>query len=155
MSARKTTERDLPDRVVKPQHDASDPTASAWASANAGSGKTHVLTQRVIKLLLRGEDPAKILCITFTKAAAATMATRVFDTLAAWTALDDAGLDDAIRKIGVTPDEKLRDARAAAVCAGAGNAGRPEGADHPRLLHEPSAPVSVRGRGRRGLRGAG
>src|SRR5690606_18178411 len=51
---------------------------------------------------------AKILCITFTKAAAATMASRVFNTLSAWTALDDAGLDHAIRDIGVVPDEKLR-----------------------------------------------
>ena len=70
---------------------------SAWVSANAGSGKTHVLAQRVIRLLLRGTDPAKILCITFTKAAAANMANRVFDTLAEWTALDDAALDDADR----------------------------------------------------------
>jgi ATP-dependent helicase/nuclease subunit A len=97
-----------PEHVVKPQFEASDPTVSAWASANAGSGKTHVLTQRVIKLLLRGEDPAKILCITFTKAAAATMATRVFDTLSAWTALDDIALDGAIRDIGLIPDEALR-----------------------------------------------
>ena len=108
MSTRIAGKSKPPDRVVKPQHDASDPTVSAWASANAGSGKTHVLTQRVIKLLLRGEDPAKILCITFTKAAAATMATRVFNTLSAWTALDDADLDQAIRDIGVAPDEKLR-----------------------------------------------
>lgn len=108
MSVRNLNRPDLPERVVKPQHDASDPDVSAWASANAGSGKTHVLTHRVIKLLLRGEDPAKILCITFTKAAAATMATRVFDTLSAWTALDDAGLDQEIRKIGFVADEKLR-----------------------------------------------
>lgn len=107
MSAR-NTRRELPERVLKPQYQASDPTVSAWASANAGSGKTHVLTQRVIKLLLRGEDPAKILCITFTKAAAATMATRVFNTLSAWTALDDPELDQAIRDIGIAPDEKLR-----------------------------------------------
>ena len=58
------------------------PAASAWVSANAGSGKTHVLAQRVIRLLLDGTDPAKILCLTFTKAAAANMANRVFDTLA-------------------------------------------------------------------------
>ena len=108
MSARHTDRRELPERVLKPQIEASDPTVSAWASANAGSGKTHVLTQRVIKLLLRGEDPAKILCITFTKAAAATMAKRVFDTLAAWTTLDDAALDREIRQIGFVPDVKLR-----------------------------------------------
>ncbi|MFN3349758.1 double-strand break repair helicase AddA [Pseudorhodoplanes sp.] len=108
MSTRSATKKRPPDHVVKPQHTASDPAVSAWASANAGSGKTHVLTQRVIKLLLRGEDPAKILCITFTKAAAANMATRVFNTLSAWTALDDEGLDDEIRSIGLIPDDSLR-----------------------------------------------
>jgi ATP-dependent helicase/nuclease subunit A len=80
-----------------------------FVSANAGSGKTHVLVQRVINLLLRGEDPAKILCITFTKAAATNMATRVFNTLAEWTALDDAALDDKIRlATGKTPDATQR-----------------------------------------------
>ena len=108
MSSRPANRPKPPEHVIKRQFEASDPAVSAWASANAGSGKTHVLTQRVIKLLLRGEDPAKILCITFTKAAAATMATRVFDTLAKWTALDDTGLDDAIREIGFTPDATLR-----------------------------------------------
>ena len=102
------TRPNIPQSVIESQHQASDPGVSAWASANAGSGKTHVLTQRVIKLLLRGEDPAKILCITFTKAAAATMATRVFDTLATWTALDDGALDEAIRNIGATPDARTR-----------------------------------------------
>lgn len=102
------TRPDIPASVIESQHEASDPGVSAWASANAGSGKTHVLTQRVIKLLLRGEDPAKILCITFTKAAAATMATRVFNTLATWTALDDAALDSAIRNIGAAPDALTR-----------------------------------------------
>ena len=100
--------RTIPPAVLQSQHDASDPEVSAWASANAGSGKTHVLTQRVIKLLLQGEDPAKILCITFTKAAASTMATRVFDTLAAWTALDDNALDAAIRAIGARADARTR-----------------------------------------------
>ena len=88
---------------------AADPERSVFVSANAGSGKTHVLVQRVINLLLRGEDPAKILCITFTKAAAANMATRVFDTLAEWTALDDAALDEKIRlATGKTPDAAQR-----------------------------------------------
>ncbi len=80
-----------PPAVIEAQHKASDPAVSAWVSANAGSGKTHVLTERVIRLLLTGTAPEKILCITFTKAAAANMATRVFDTLSEWIALDDAG----------------------------------------------------------------
>ena len=80
-----------------------------FVSANAGSGKTHVLVQRVINLLLRGEDPAKILCITFTKAAAANMATRVFDTLAEWTTLDESTLDERIKlATGKAPDAARR-----------------------------------------------
>src|ERR1043165_6391521 len=89
----------IPDTVIANQHAASDPAASAWVSANAGSGKTFVLAQRVIRLLLGGTDPAKILCLTFTKAAAANMAKTVFDRLAQWTALDDAELDGEIRKL--------------------------------------------------------
>ncbi len=93
--------RDIPDVVRNVQIEASDPGVSAWVAANAGSGKTHVLAQRVIRLLLSGVEPARILCITFTKAAAANMANRVFDRLAAWTALDDAALDAAMKEIGV------------------------------------------------------
>ena len=93
--------RIIPDAVTERQTEASDPVRSAWVSANAGSGKTHVLAQRVIRLLLSGVDPARILCITFTKAAAANMANRVFDDLRAWTVLDDAALDEAMRKTGV------------------------------------------------------
>src|SRR5262245_48826522 len=89
--------RMIPDAAKARQIAAADPERSVFVSANAGSGKTHVLVQRVINLLMRGEDPAKILCITFTKAAAATMATRVFETLAEWTALDDTALDEKIR----------------------------------------------------------
>jgi ATP-dependent helicase/nuclease subunit A len=88
--------RIIPPDVSKVQIDAADPDVSAFVSANAGSGKTHVLAQRVINLLLRGVDPAKILCITFTKAAAANMANRVFGTLAEWTTLDDSALDKGI-----------------------------------------------------------
>ena len=87
----------IPDTCAGVQIEASDPEVSALVSANAGSGKTHVLAQRVINLLLGGCDPAKILCITFTKAAAANMANRVFGTLAEWTTLDDAALDERIR----------------------------------------------------------
>ena len=87
----------IPPDVLRLQGEVSDPAVSAWVAANAGSGKTHVLAQRVIGLLLAGVEPEKILCITFTKAAAANMAKRVFDTLAHWTTLDDAALDAAIR----------------------------------------------------------
>lgn len=69
------------------QGKASDPAVSAWVSANAGSGKTFVLTRRVIRLLLAGAKPSQILCLTFTKAAAAEMANRVFKTLGQWVAV--------------------------------------------------------------------
>ncbi len=92
-----TTARKIPPAVRSVQIDAANPEVSAFVAANAGSGKTHVLAQRVINLLLRGVDPAKILCITFTKAAAANMANRVFGTLADWTALDDNALDEQIK----------------------------------------------------------
>src|SRR5713101_822030 len=101
--------RAIPDAVRATQARASDPAASAFVSANAGSGKTHVLVQRVIRLLLDGVPPEKILCITFTKAAAANMAERVFSTLGHWVTLDDAALDAAIREAGIARvDAKLR-----------------------------------------------
>ncbi len=101
--------RPIPEAVRATQARASNPMSSAFVSANAGSGKTHVLVQRVIRLLLDGVPPEKILCITFTKAAAANMAERVFTTLGHWITLDDASLDDAIREVGIAhPDRRLR-----------------------------------------------
>src|SRR6478735_10264964 len=101
--------RIIPETVLRLQITASDPAVSAWVAANAGSGKTHVLAQRVIRLLLDGVEPGKILCITFTKAAAANMANRVFDELRRWTALDDASLDQAILRISnLAPGVMLR-----------------------------------------------
>ena len=90
----------VPEDTRARQHRASHPQSSAWVSANAGSGKTHVLTQRVVRLLLGDVPPARILCLTFTKAAAANMSIRVFDTLAEWTRLDDAALTEAILRTG-------------------------------------------------------
>jgi ATP-dependent helicase/nuclease subunit A len=108
MTAARTI-RVIPEDLRRMQVEASDPAVSAWVTANAGSGKTHVLAQRVIRLLLDGVDPAKILCITFTKAAAANMANRVFDELRRWTALDDAKLDVAIKGISnLQPDAARR-----------------------------------------------
>ncbi|SIO07998.1 DNA helicase/exodeoxyribonuclease V, subunit A [Bradyrhizobium erythrophlei] len=103
--------RAIPDAVRATQARASDPAASAFVSANAGSGKTHVLVQRVIRLLLEGVPPEKILCITFTKAAAANMAERVFSTLGHWVTLGDEALDAAIREAGIPHvNAKLRKA---------------------------------------------
>src|SRR3981081_660390 len=99
----------IPEALRRIQMQASDPAGSAWVAANAGSGKTHVLAQRVIRLLLDGVEPGKILCITFTKAAAANMANRVFDELRRWTALDDAQLTAAIRLMcDIDPAPALR-----------------------------------------------
>src|SRR5215467_11374284 len=106
------TIRAIPEELLRVQVAASDPAVSAWVAANAGSGKTHVLAQRVIRLLLDGVDPAKILCITFTKAAAADMSNRVFDELRRWTALDDDALDAAIERISRAKPNAIRRARA-------------------------------------------
>ena len=115
--------RQIPDAVRRKQADASDPSCSAFVAANAGSGKTHVLAQRVIRLMLDGApggvDPSRILCITFTKAAAANMAARVYDRLRGWIALDDAALDAALREIGVTSIDAGKRARARALFAAA------------------------------------
>src|SRR4051794_33329678 len=103
--------RTIPAPIRDAQVRASDPAASAFVSANAGSGKTHVLEQRVIRLLLAGVPPEKVLCLTFTKAAAANMAERVFTTLGHWVTLDDTALDAAIRDAGIAhPNARLRKA---------------------------------------------
>ena len=84
---------------------ASDPSVSAWVSANAGSGKTFVLVQRVVRLLLAGADPSRILCLTFTKAAAVNMQNRVVNRLRRWaTAPDDTLADELAGLDGRRPD---------------------------------------------------
>ena len=99
----------VPAETARKQERVSDPAASAWVSANAGSGKTTVLVRRVIRLLLAGNSPARILCLTFTKAAAANMANKVLQTLSNWVRLDDDALDAAIREISpLAPSDALR-----------------------------------------------
>ncbi len=86
------------------QSRASRPDTSAWVAANAGAGKTHVLKMRVLRLLLSGTPPERIVCLTFTKAAAAEMAERVFRELATWTSLDDDRLAGELVKLtGAVP----------------------------------------------------
>src|SRR3954468_23232672 len=94
----------IPEDTVRNQRRAADPRASAWVSANAGAGKTKVLTDRVLRLLLAGAPPGRILCLTFTKSAAANMAIKIFERLGKWVTLDDAALSIDIEKLeGVRP----------------------------------------------------
>jgi len=74
------------------QRRAADARASVWVDASAGTGKTTVLTNRVLSLLLNGTPPARILCLTFTKAAAAEMANRIAARLQEWAAMPDGQL---------------------------------------------------------------
>ena len=92
---------------------AADPNQSVWVSANAGSGKTRVLTNRVIRLMLTGTPPERILCLTYTKAAAAEMAGRLFSELSHWASFEDDKLIDEVRKLtGASVSENdLRAAR--------------------------------------------
>lgn len=104
---------DLLAETTQSQHNASDPAASAWVAANAGAGKTHVLKMRVLRLLLAGVAPERILCLTYTKAAAAEMAQRVFNELAGWSTMDGAALNGELSTLfGCAPtDDQARAAR--------------------------------------------
>ena len=89
--------------AVSAQAKASDPARTRFVSANAGSGKTHVLVGRVSRLLLDGAEPDRILCLTYTKAAAAEMQARLFATLGKWSVLDDEGLHTELRTLTGAP----------------------------------------------------
>jgi ATP-dependent helicase/nuclease subunit A len=88
---------------------ASDPRVHAALSASAGSGKTQVLTARVLRLLLKGARPESILCLTFTKAAAAEMANRIGARLAAWVRLKDSELGTDLLHLGESNDPRTRE----------------------------------------------
>lgn len=80
------------DTAQQAQRRAADPAGSVWVAANAGSGKTRVLTERVARLLLEGAPPQKILCLTYTKAAAAEMQSRLFGMLGGWAMMEEGAL---------------------------------------------------------------
>jgi ATP-dependent helicase/nuclease subunit A len=89
---------------------AADPADSVWLSASAGTGKTQVLSARVLRLLLRPDvAPGQILCLTFTKAGAAEMATRVNEVLASWVRMSPAQLAGDLIAIGERPTEAMRE----------------------------------------------
>ncbi|MBV9510713.1 MAG: double-strand break repair helicase AddA, partial [Caulobacteraceae bacterium] len=95
--------------AAEPQVLASDPAASVFVTANAGSGKTSTLVKRVARLLLRGAKPEAILCVTYTKAAAAEMQRRLFDELGGWAVMPDAKLAETLAGL----DEPAHDLSAA------------------------------------------
>ena len=99
--------------AARSQRLAANPLHSAWVAASAGSGKTKVLTDRVLNLLLEGFSPERILCLTFTKAAAAEMANRVRVRLGEWAILPLCELQKSIEHLqGVSPSlEKTERAR--------------------------------------------
>lgn len=90
---------------------AADPRNSTWLSANAGSGKTRVLTDRVARLLLDGVSPQNILCLTYTKAAASEMQNRLFKRLGEWAMKDDDALATALHDLGLEGTRDLSLAR--------------------------------------------
>jgi len=89
------------DEATTRQVNAADPDLNTWLSANAGSGKTRVLTDRVARLLFNEVEPQNILCLTYTKAAAAEMQNRLFKRLGAWAMLDDDTLRRDLRQLGI------------------------------------------------------
>jgi ATP-dependent helicase/nuclease subunit A len=96
-------------RLEGDQLAASAPRDHAALSASAGTGKTHVLTARVLRLLLAGVDPSSILCLTFTKAGAAEMAERIHARLAYWVRLKDAELGRELLALGESPRPEMRE----------------------------------------------
>src|SRR5579864_9224778 len=96
----------IADAATRTQQRALKPAESVWVAASAGTGKTKVLTDRLLALMLDGTDPAHILCLTFTRAAAAEMANRINQRLAAWTTLPAGGLaKELVELTGRLPDE--------------------------------------------------
>jgi len=93
------TPKAMPGDGTAAQLQAANPGKSIWVSANAGTGKTWVLTNRIARLLIDGTPPGRILCLTFTKAAAAEMANRLSDRLSAWAAMEDTNLDAALEEL--------------------------------------------------------
>ena len=112
-AARRRSRPPDPGRIAERAQDtASKPLVSSWVGASAGSGKTYVLTRRVLRLLLNGAAPARILCLTFTKAAAAEMTHRIAARLGQWALMDNKALRNDLKDITGRRPDKAETARA-------------------------------------------
>src|ERR1700755_2003975 len=89
------------ERANRAQLAASDPANSAFVAASAGSGKTKLLTDRLLRLMLMGAAPGHIQCLTFPKAAAAEMAVRLQRTLGRWVTLPQDTLQQELGRLRV------------------------------------------------------
>ena len=96
--------------ATEAQNRAADPKRSIWVSANAGTGKTRVLTSRILRLLLDGAQVTDILAVTYTRAAASEMRNRLFEKLARWTVMSGSALEQELNAIGIDrPSLEQRD----------------------------------------------
>ena len=98
------------DRANQEQRLASNPAVSTFVGASAGSGKTKLLTDRLLRLMLSGAKPERIQCLTFTRAAAAEMALRLHKMLGKWVTMGDAELTAELRALDVATDQATREA---------------------------------------------
>ena len=89
------------------QHSAANPNTSVWVEASAGTGKTKVLSDRVLRLLLNSDNPhpERILCLTYTKAGAVEMKSRIFERLSEWAVMSDEKLEESL--IGLFSGDNL------------------------------------------------
>ena len=103
----KLRREELSTLATRQQRMAANPQKSVWVGASAGTGKTKVLSDRVLRLLLLGVNASKILCLTYTKAAAVEMNARVADKLGKWAVSDDVSLEkELIILYGKLPENK-------------------------------------------------
>ena len=94
-----SSRKELGAAASRRQRLAASPDKSIWVGASAGTGKTKVLSDRVLRLLLAGVNAGKILCLTYTKAAAVEMSSRIAERLGKWAVADDAELEKELEKL--------------------------------------------------------
>ena len=101
------------DQATRAQFRAASPQQSVWVSAHAGTGKTRVLTYRVLRLLIDGAEPSEILALTYTRNAATEMRNRIYESIMAWPYLEKIKLIDECKAIGIEnpTEEQLERAR--------------------------------------------
>ena len=105
--ASRMNKKDVIHHATLNQHRAADPASSVWVSANAGTGKTRVLTARILRILINGARISEVMGVTYTRAAAAEMRNRIYSTPAKWAVMDESALINDIIALGIErPSQK-------------------------------------------------